>query len=232
MARPPRWTSHTRARLRLSRARRAYGRHRFTWLFASLLLTVGAGPTLVALDTRHNPLELLLALNLLAAIASVVRDRGMWLPLAIGAAFLVARTLRAIVGGPALFVLTESVWITAIVLAMIAAFRHAMRRGPVNVDRVIAALDAYLLAGLVFGVAYATIERLRPHSLASPSGAPLTLSDAIYFSFVTLATLGYGDVTPVSPAARGLAVLEGISGQLYLTVLVARLVSLYAQQRD
>jgi voltage-gated potassium channel len=50
----------------------------------------------------------------------------------------------------------------------------------------------------------------------------------IYFSFVTLATLGYGDIVPASDVARGLAILEAVIGQFYLTVVVARLVSLYS----
>jgi voltage-gated potassium channel Kch len=52
---------------------------------------------------------------------------------------------------------------------------------------------------------------------------------AIYFSFVTLATLGYGDIVPRTDVARGLAIVEGVGGQLFLAVLVARLISLYAR---
>ena len=58
-----------------------------------------------------------------------------------------------------------------------------------------------------------------------------SLANGIYFSFVTLATLGYGDVVPQTEIARGLAILEAVSGQLYLAVMVARLVSLYVGER-
>ena len=54
---------------------------------------------------------------------------------------------------------------------------------------------------------------------------------ALYFSFVTLATLGYGDIVPRSDVARGLAIVEGVGGQLFLAVLVARLVSLYGRRK-
>jgi len=60
----------------------------------------------------------------------------------------------------------------------------------------------------------------------------LDLQTAIYFSFVTLATLGYGDIVPVTPTARGFAVSEAILGQLYLAVLVARLVGAVASRRN
>ena len=54
---------------------------------------------------------------------------------------------------------------------------------------------------------------------------------AIYFSFVTLATLGYGDIVPRTDVARGFAIVEGVGGQLFLAVLIARLVSLYARKK-
>ena len=54
---------------------------------------------------------------------------------------------------------------------------------------------------------------------------------ALYFSFITLATVGYGDIVPRSDVARGLAIVEGVGGQLFLAVLVARLVSLYGRRK-
>jgi hypothetical protein len=75
-----------------------------------------------------------------------------------------------------------------------------------------------LLAGLLFGVGYRA---------GSFGGAkPLGLAQSIYFSFVTLATLGYGDITPVTALAGTLASLEAIAGQLYIGITVARLVAL------
>jgi hypothetical protein len=109
---------------------------------------------------------------------------------------------------------------------------HALARGRVDTERIMAALDAYLLAGLLFGVGYWMLDRSFPASFRGATGDSLDLADAIYFSFVTIATLGYGDVVPVSPPARGLAMVEAVSGQMYLAVLVARLVSLYARQRE
>lgn len=210
----------------------AYGRHRFAGLFVSLLVTLAAGPTLDAVAGRYNPLQLLLGINLLAAIASVARENAMRVPLALGAAFIVARVLLATVGLPGMLAASEGLWVTAIALTTVTAVRHALEPGPVGTERLFAALDAYLLAGLLFGVAYSTVDLLWPHSFGGTLADPLPLPRAIYFSFVTIATLGYGDVVPVSEPARGLAVVEGVGGQLYLTVLVARLVSLYSQQRD
>ena len=211
---------------------RAYRRRRFTWLFASLLLTLGAGSTLDALASPYNPLQLLLMVNLVAAVASVAYENQMRMPLVLGVGYLAAQSLRAALGLPGMLAVSEGLWLTVIALATVASVRHALARGRVDTERILAALDAYLLAGFIFAVGYCILDRGWPASFGGVKVGRLDLPDAIYFSFITIATLGYGDVVPVSPPARGLAMLEAVTGQMYLAVLVARLVSLYSQQRD
>jgi hypothetical protein len=135
-------------------------------------------------------------------------------------------------GVEALFPISQVLWILASLLATAVTARHALREGSVNAERIFAALDAYLLAGLIFGVCYRLLDQTWPASFGVASASDLDLNRAIYFSFVTIATLGYGDIVPVSDAARGLTILEAVSGQMYLAVLVARLVSLYSQHSD
>jgi hypothetical protein len=204
----------------------AYAHRRFALMFASLLLTIGLLPAFRALVPGLNILEALLAVNLVAAIASVGREQRMHLTLTIvGVAFLGLRALQAVLGIRALLPVSEGLWIVACVLAMAATARYAFRPGSVDAERIFAALDAYLLAGLTFGVAYWLIETSVPGSFRGAT--PLGLSDCIYFSFVTIATLGYGDIVPVSETARAVTILEAVGGQMYLAVLVARLVGLY-----
>jgi hypothetical protein len=224
--------AHGHVRRGVAAGARAYRRRRFAWLFASLLLTLGAGSTLDALASRYNPLQLLLGLNLLAAVASVAHEHQMRVPLSLGIGFVVARTLRAALGLPGMLAVSDGLWLTAIVLATVTTVRHALAQGTVDAERILAALDAYLLAGLLFAFAYWTLDQLWPASFGGTMPGDLDVPHAIYFSFVTIATLGYGDVVPVSAPARGLALVEAVSGQMYLAVLVARLVSLYSQQRD
>lgn len=209
----------------------AYRRHRFTGLFATLLLTLGAGATLDAVVPTYNPLEILLAVNLLAAIVSVSHEGAWRLTVGVGVAFAITRGALAVLGVPGMFAASQALWATAIVLAIVVAARHAFGRGAVDHERIMAALDGYLLAGLLFGVVYWALDRTWPGSLGGRVAVPLDLPDAIYFSFVTIATLGYGDVVPATAPARGLAMVEGVAGQFYLAVLVARLVGLYARQR-
>jgi hypothetical protein len=118
-------------------------------------------------------------------------------------------------------------WALVALLAAASALRFALRGREVGREQVHAALSTYMLAGLCFGLVYWVLEQFVPGSLAG-GGSPeatLPVNATIYFSFVTLASLGYGDILPVSEAARGLAVVEVVGGQLFLAVLVARLVS-------
>ena len=116
-------------------------------------------------------------------------------------------------------------WTLIGLLAAAAALRFAMRGNKVDAEHLFAALSAYLLAGIYFGLLYWALEQLHPGTFAA---SDFSRSGAIYFSFVTLATLGYGDIVPRSEIARGLAVVEAVGGQLFLAVLVARLLSLYS----
>lgn len=106
--------------------------------------------------------------------------------------------------------------------------RFILRAAEVNTDVLCAGIAAYLTLGLLWGFAYLLVSRAAPSSF-SIAGAPgvriLSGFDALYFSYVTLTTVGFGDITPVSPAARMLAALEALSGTIYMAVLVARLVS-------
>ena len=205
-----------------------YLRHKFAWLFLALMVTIGVQPVIEALRPGLGLLEVLLALSLLAAVASAAGRRGFRLLIWVGLLWVVIRALRASVGGETMLVASEALWVTVCMLAMVATARWALRPGAVDGERVFAALDAYLMAGLLFGVCFWTVEQIWPASFAAPDTADLDPQAAIYFSFITLATLGYGDIVPVGSAARGMAVLEAVAGQLYLVVLVSRLVSLYS----
>lgn len=117
---------------------------------------------------------------------------------------------------------------------------HVFREGPVTVHRIQGAIAVYLLLGLVWSGVYELIYLSIPNSFnftAVPTGTSLAAlrPGFAYFSFTTLTTVGYGDITAVAPAARSAAMLEAITGQLFPAVLLARLVSLelyHRQRRD
>lgn len=123
-----------------------------------------------------------------------------------------------------------------LVYAIVLIFAFIFSSQRITFNTVCASLCIYLLVGLVWALAYSWVDQLNPasfrwtvsngagsDSLRFGSGASTAV---LYYSFSTLTTLGYGDIVPISPIARALAMLEAIFGQIYLAVLVARLVGL------
>jgi len=218
------------ARDSLHRLARTYLRRRYTILFYTLLLTLVAAPVISALKMSGAFLESLLAASLLAAILPVSEVRSRPYLLLTMVVVWLARPLTDWLDYPALTVMTLGIWTLVGLLAAAAALRFAMRAGQVDAERLYSALSGYLLAGIYFGLLYWVLEKLKPDTFTVTG--PFSQTSAIYFSFVTLATLGYGDIAPRGDMARGLAIVEGVGGQLFLAVLVARLVSLYSKTGD
>jgi voltage-gated potassium channel Kch len=94
------------------------------------------------------------------------------------------------------------------------------------------AVSAYLLMGITWSILYALLEHFSPGAFSSaPAPADAQPGYFIYFSFVTLTTLGYGDITPITPKAQALVIGEAIVGQIYMAVLMAWLVGLYVSRK-
>ncbi|MCB0793952.1 MAG: two pore domain potassium channel family protein [Flavobacteriales bacterium] len=105
-------------------------------------------------------------------------------------------------------------------------FRTIARSGPVSRDTIIAAVVGYLALGSISRILLFLLEEEHPGSFVLASD-PGIAPDLLYFSFVTLTTLGYGDVVPTTEVARSLAVWIALAGQLYLTIVIALLVGRY-----
>jgi hypothetical protein len=119
----------------------------------------------------------------------------------------------------------------SLLLLLVVVLGLTLRGGPVTFHRIQGAVAGYLLLGMIWAYAYSLVALLRPDAFSgpvSPSDGPRAF---YYFSFVTLTTLGYGDVLPVHPAARSLAAFEAVTGPLYLAILITRLVSLAVAPR-
>jgi hypothetical protein len=206
---------------------RAYLRRRYAILFYSLLLTMVAVPLLVSMGFSGNLIELFLATNLLAAVIPIGRRSGRRLLLVILIAALIIRLATGWLNQAMLVEASRMIWTVVALIAAGGALSFAFRARSIDGEHVYAALSAYLLAGVFFGNFYWTLEQVRPGAFTF--AGDFSRTSAMYFSFVTLATLGYGDIVPRSDVARGLAIVEGVGGQLFLAVLIARLVSLYSR---
>jgi Ion channel len=204
-----------------------YLRHRYTILFYTLLATMVTAPIFSALNFNGILIESLLAACLLAAILPVgaVRNRP-YLLIGFVTVWL-ARLVTAWLDHRALSEMALGLWTLIGLLAAVAALRFAIGATQVDAEHLYAALSAYLLAGIYVGLLYWVLEQMKPNTFFFTG--EFSQASAIYFSFVTLATLGYGDIVPRADVARGIAIVEGVGGQLFLAVLVARLVSLYSK---
>ncbi|MGB9379352.1 potassium channel family protein [Candidatus Binatus sp.] len=112
--------------------------------------------------------------------------------------------------------------------------RAVLRQKEITREVISMSISTYLLVGLTCGLFYIVLHDLQPNAFSFGSGAPLseqqTIPVLIYFSLTTLSTIGFGDITPITLQARYAAVAEGITGQFYLAILVARLVGMQMTQ--
>jgi hypothetical protein len=195
-------------------------------LLGLLLLFVFVVPPFTAPGEERGPaVDALFTLLLVAGVAGLRVRRG----------------LRALLLAVALVAAAAQWWpstndaakalasVVSIGMLALVVLVQTFRAGPVNVHRVQGAVAAYLLLGLAWGYAYELVAVLHPGAFASALALPGEGRSLLYFSFVTLTTVGYGDVTPVLPAARSLALMEALTGQLYPAILLARIVTLHAQ---
>ncbi len=217
--------SRTRGRIRESRFWRAYHDRRYTILFYALLVTLVLIPVTTTIGLSATLIRIPLAACLFAALMPNATKHTrtaliIGISLLILARFVTELESVPVNAGVALAV----VGVTGLVAAA-AALRYAITARTVDSETLYAALGTYLLAGVFFGQIYWSIERIWPGSFVGPDGFSELI--AIYYSFVTLATLGYGDVLPRTDIARGAAVFEVIGGQLFLAVMVARLIGAF-----
>jgi hypothetical protein len=203
----------------------AYLRQRYAVLFYTLLVMLVVIPMAPAIGLPEAAIRILMGACLLAAVipSGTKRTRSVL----IGGIFLL---ILARFASERAYVPVSPGWILGLygligLAAAAGALRFAIGSERVSGETVYAALSTYLLAGLFFGQIYWSIELTWPGSLSGPDD--LTDSIAVYYSFVTLATLGYGDYLPRTDLARGIATFEVIGGQLFLAVMVARLIGAF-----
>ncbi len=211
---------------------------RYQSLFIALLFFLAA-PFLLPEELPNLMLPFLFMLMALAALSVAIRRRSL---LVVGIILAVPATLaswleptepsRAIVGGVAQLLFLG--WVAGGLLS------HVIRARRVTADILFGLASVYLLFAAIWGTSYGIAEALEPGAIEFPAGDAAPTADLhsiageknrIYFSFVTLTTLGYGDMRPVSDMARLLAMLEAVLGQLFLVMVVARIVGIHTAQR-
>lgn len=185
--------------------------------------------------------DLALATVLVAALVETVRTRRNVIPaLVLGLPAIVLRVVSAFTADSAGLNTTIAVITGSFLGFLIWNLLHdLMKGGRSTSERIYGALCAYVFIGLLFAVFYAHMEFRQPGSFATSQAffAEDALQEAnlfplfTYFSFVTLSTLGYGDISPIAEHARTLCWFEALLGQLYLAVMVAGFVAVHISER-
>jgi len=138
---------------------------------------------------------------------------------------------------PVLYVISKFLTILFFCLVVVSFIRMISRSKEVNAKVILESINGYLLLGLMFTMLVALLMYYNPEAFSFPDlSAEMVRPGAgfnsyIYFTLVTMSTLGYGDVLPTTPAARSLATFISISGQLYIAIIIAMLVGKFASQK-
>ena len=205
--------------------------HRFTLLLGSLVLLLLLSPLIEGDAAGNLVLTALFTLVMLAAVFAA-SGRGRTLAIALGFAmpWVYVTWVHPLWRADATDILASILMIGLSVHVLYLVLARVVRSDKVGVDTICGAIAAYLLIGVVWAVCYSVIEALIPGSFGfSDLELETVWTQLLYYSLVTLTTLGYGDITPIGAVARMWSALESVTGTLYLAVLIARLVSLYRQ---
>jgi len=212
-------------------------RLRFVVILGFLLLILVLAPVLQQ-ETRPAMSRMLGLLGLLVPILALVAIDAPGLPrrVAIVLAALCALASADNLAGFSHLPPQMGIALCVIFLAYTTArlFVGVVASPRVTADVIAAALSSYMLVGLTWAFAYGLLETVRPGSIhgLSEGAASLDFPTLLYFSYITLLTIGYGDITPLSATARMMTVVEGLIGMAFTTVVLAVLVAGHLRDRD
>ena len=213
---------------------------RFTVLLLSIMLLLVTQPMFSGHDYAQNLATVAMSLVLLAALYAFRSARFYFaIALVLFVPSFGSRVALLFTSSPAIEALGAITSCLFLAVTVIALVSRLFIVTSVTLDTISAGICAYLLTGIAFAYAFAVVELQNPGAFSatlfqkqSSNIAPLmaSLHNFIYYSFVCLTTTGFGDIAPMSEGARSLSVMESVFGQLYVAILIARLVSLQVAQ--
>lgn len=214
------------------------GRHqlgRFRLLLLSLMMMIGLRPLLDEWVGTHIwadvVTDIFFAFALISGLHAVSgQPRQLRFSLLLVSAIILLSVLHFILQAQVLFRLQQGLAGVFLIQMLAMILIHIEKENEVTLDLIMASACAYILIGLVWAYFYHFIEVFHPHSFTLPWTPGDDLWDFYYYSFVTLTTVGYGDILALTKPARALSILEALTGQLYLAIMISRLVGLHASQ--
>jgi len=207
------------------------------FFLAFLVLATIVLPTFNLSQMGQLALSLVFALTLIFGSFAMIRQRfAIYLVIALTISTFAADVIADIRPSHGLAALDAALKVACLSILVSITLKRTLRPGRVTQYQVAGGIAGYLLIGLIWAFAYQLLLLEDPGAIHFQTGVVDALSqqpgDLIYFSFVTLTTVGYGDVHPIRPAARSLAVAEALVGQLYLAILIASLIGMALPARS
>ena len=202
-------------------------------LLLSLVLVIVMYPLLNHGDVRKLIMAALIFVPLIPATVWLSKIKGwLWPSLALMAAFLVFSVASIIVPHPTLIAIKWALMAAFFGLTVVGLFSYLKNARCVTDAHLYTAVSIYLLLGMLWFALYSAIDVFYPGAIRYGTAGTDRQSELLYFSLITLSTIGYGDVVPIHGEVRMLAALEGVAGVLYVAITVALLVRAYKQQND
>ena len=207
----------------------------FFYLLVSLLLLLLLAPLFEGTFLGLIVVDIAYAAVLLSAVYAVSEKKHLsTLALVLVVPIIVGRWSNYFLNNDSFTLVVNSLTLAFFVFMVCAVLSHVLKNEEVTADKIYGALSVYLLIGVTWASLFTVIEGIRPQSflIAGVQGASIGEMSRhfTYYSFVTLTTLGYGDITPLTPTAKAFSYVEAVFGQIYLAVLIARLVGLHIAQ--
>jgi len=209
------------------------GRHNnFIWLLTALVALLFAGSLFAQLELRgaERLVNISLMLTVIIAVWAMHEMRGGWVhPRNIVPAVVIAIMITdSVIESDVLAVAQLFLMFSFFAATIHMAWRQVMFTGQITPNAIYGAVCIYILIGLLFGFAFLIVEYFFPGSMNGLESGPWqrNLDDLIYYSMITLTTVGYGDITPATPLTRFLAYMESGIGIFYTTILVASLIGM------
>jgi len=209
-------------------------KHRFLILLSVLLFYVVVTPFLYALIERHLLIDIVMTFVFIAAMHAIVRKKThIVFGLLLALPMIISIWQGYLFESLTFMVIGRLFGIMFFGFAIFGLLRFILAAEKVTSEVLFAAVIIYLLMAMMWSFVYVSMEIIVPGSF-NLAGARIKETQFVflYYSFVTITTLGYGDITPATHQAGALTILEAIVGQIYLVVLVAFLVGMYVSRRS